>query len=114
MIDAGARIVVEAHVPFADERCFVTGVVQQARESDQFVAAGAAIDVVGDSMCVSILAREKTRAAGRAKWRGHERISKAHALARDALDVRDFDERIIHFVPAQIVNEDEDDVRAGS
>ena len=114
MVNARARLVVEAHVPFAEKCRLVARVVQQTRESDEFVTARAAIGVVGDPVCVRILASQKTRAARRAERRGDERVSKAHPLARDALDVRNFDERIIHFVPAQIVNEDEDDVRADS
>ena len=71
----------------------------------------AAIRVVGDPVFVRVLASKITRAARRAERRSDERVSKADPFARDTLDARNFDERIINFVPAQIVNEDEDDVR---
>src|SRR5262249_28178415 len=114
MVNAGSRIVFEAHVPFAHKRSLVPRVVQQAQESDQFVTARAAVSVVGDAVFVGVLAGQITRAARRAEWRGNERVSKPDAFTRDALDAWDLDERIIDFVPAQIVSEDEDDVGAGS
>lgn len=55
---------------------------------------------------------KKTGSARRAKRCCHKGIAKPRALARNALNVWRLYERIIHFVPTQIINQDENDVRS--
>src|SRR5262245_59559220 len=113
IVNSGSRTVVNAHVPFAEKRGLVTSIVQQARKGDEFVTARAVVRVVRDTVFVRILASEITCPARRTKRRRNERVLKTSAFACDALDVRDFDKGILHSVPAQIVNQDENDVGTG-
>src|ERR1043165_1501234 len=76
------------------------------------MASRTAINVVGDAVFVRILAGQKARAAWRTEWRRDESIFKTNSLTRDALNVWDFDKWIINFVPAQVVNQDENNIRA--
>ena len=59
VINAWAWIVVEAHVPFADESGFVAGVVKQLWKSNQLVALRIARRIVDDPVLVRVLAGEK-------------------------------------------------------
>ena len=111
-IDAWPGLIIESHVPFADEGGFITGVVQQAREGDQLMAESVPRCIVADAMFVGVLPGEKTGATGRTERGGHESIEESGPFASDPLDMRNFDERIIDFIPAQVVDEDEDNVGA--
>src|SRR6185436_3938411 len=62
-IKSGARRVVVAHVPFADESRVVTSPTQQQRKSRQLMAGSRAVDVVCDPVGASVLTRQETGAA---------------------------------------------------
>jgi len=102
-------------VPFADEGGFVAGVVQEAGPSGEAVTGGAAIDVVGDLIGVRVEAGEEGGAAGGAEGSDGEGVLEHGAFAGEAVDVWSLGEGMAaaaEFVPAQIIDQDEDDVGA--
>ena len=71
------------------------------------------IAVVDDAVRMGILAGQEAGAAGRTERRGDEGVAESDAFAGDAIDVRCFGEGMpgaAEFVPAEVVNQDEDDV----
>ena len=62
-----------------------------------------------------VLASQDGGAARAAERRRRERVQEAGALARQAIDVRCLDERVTgdpNVIPAEVVHEDDDDVRS--
>ena len=111
-IESGLRrIAGAAHVPLADERCVVTGLLQILRKEDG--AWRHRVDVVDDAMPMGVLARENRRAAGRAQRRRDERVPHLHAALRERVEMWRLNPRMPHVaerVVPQIVHEHEDDV----
>ena len=64
VVEARTRGIIDAHVPLADEGCFVASVVEQPGPGDEGVALRTAIDVVDDAVSVGVLACEEAGAAG--------------------------------------------------
>src|SRR5262245_59830081 len=67
IIDPWPWIIIEPHVPFADESRIVAGVVQESRKGDELVALRVASGVIYDAVLVRVLPGEKAGATGRAK-----------------------------------------------
>src|SRR5688500_4775937 len=102
-------------MPFADVGRFVAGALQHAGKRDELVAASVMVTVASDSVRMSILSRQEASAAWQADRRGYEGIAEACAFVRDAVDVGSFNEgvaRAAEGVPAEVIHENEDDVRA--
>ncbi len=114
VMKTGPRRFVDAHVPLADERVVVAGLFQLPRKGLQPVAERRVIAVVDHAVHMRILPGEERRPAGRAQRRGDERVAKGDALVRNAVDIGTLDERVAdaaQLIPAQVIHEDEDDVR---
>ena len=79
-IEARARRVVIAHVPFANKGGFVTRLMQQQRKGHQLMTGGRAINVVGDPVGVRVLPGQKAGARRRAERRGHKGIAEQSRL----------------------------------
>ena len=85
-IEAGLRrIAVAAHVPLADERGLVAGLLQILRKERR--ARRHRVDVVDDAMPVRVLAGENRRAARRAQRRRDERVPHVHAALRERVEM---------------------------
>ncbi len=111
---AGPRGVIVPHVPLAHERRPVAGSGEWDREGRQAMARRVARGVVGDAVGVGVLAGEDARPARAAERRGGEGVEEAHALTCEAVDVRRLGEGVpgdADLVPAEVIDEDEDDVR---
>ena len=107
------RAVVIAHVPLAEEAGPVSGCRQRLRKCLEPVARGIARGVVDDAVRVTVLAGQDRRPARRAERGGGERVAKGDAFAGHAIDRRRLDEgmtRKAEIVPAQVVDEDDDDI----
>src|SRR5207253_2051893 len=113
-VDTGGRTVIVSQMPFADKSRLITGVMEQQRESDQPAAQPTAIIAELDAMLVSVLSSQKTGATRETQRRRNKRVAKVRAFLRYAVDVGRLDERMTaaaQRVPAQVIDEDEDDVR---
>src|SRR4051812_31970387 len=103
-------------MPFADERRFVAGVVQEPRPGDQRMAFATTIDIVNDAVRVRIKAGQKAAPTRRAKRRRSERIAEHRPFLRQAINIRRLDERMAdaaQLIEPQIVHQDEDDIWTG-
>ena len=113
MVKTGPRlIVVLAHVILAKVSGGITSVVQQAGKARHRI--GILGEVVHHPMRVRIKPAQDARPARRAQRGGAEGVRKAHALARQTVDVRRFD--MLRAVAAQrigteIIAEDEEHIR---
>ena len=115
MVETGAGGIVDAHVPFADEGGFVAGVVEEAGPGGEAVAGGAAIDVVGDLVGVRVEAGEEGGAAGGAERGDGEGVLEHGAFAGETVYAGGLCEGVAaaaELVPAEVVDQDEDDVWA--
>ena len=89
--------------------------MQEQGKGHQLTTGGRAINVVRDPVGVRVLPCQKACARRRAERCGDKGITKQCTFPADAINVGCLDERMAHnaqFVPAQIVYQDEDDVRA--
>ena len=71
------------------------------------------VDIVRDAVSVRVQSGQKTGTRRRAKRRCDERISKECAFAGNAIDIGCFDKWVTgsaKIIPAQIVDEDENDI----
>ena len=101
-------------MPFADEPRLVARVVDQLRVRLELMAQRAAIGVVQDAMTMGVPAGEITGPAGRTEWRGDKRVAELRPFPGQAVNVRRARERLppaANFIPAQIIHEDEQEVR---
>ncbi len=106
-------VVVLPHVVLADVGRGIAGVVEHSRKVVH--GRGKLGEVVRHAVLVRIHAAQERRTARRAQRRRGERVPEVHALVGDAIDVRGLQVRVPRVpdrVPAQIVEQDEQDVRA--
>ncbi len=114
VVDPWARRVVVAHVPLADVAGFVAAVAKDSGERDQLVALHATVGVVNDSVMVSILTGEQTCANGRAERRRAESVAESGSLVGNSVDAGRSHEGMActgNLIPAQIIDEDDQDIR---
>src|SRR6185369_14011418 len=91
--------------------------MKHRRKSLQLVTGFGAVDVIGDSVSVSILTGQETSSRRRAERRSHECVAEHRAFFCEAVDVWCLDVGMsgaTQFVPPQIINEYEDNVRPRS
>jgi hypothetical protein len=70
----------------------------------------APVGVIDNAVFMRILTGKKTGAAWRTKRSGHESIREPRTLSRNALNVWKLNERIMDFIPTQIISKNENDV----
>ena len=105
------RIAVATHVPLADERRLVAGLLQMLRKERR--PRRDRIVVVDDAMTMRVESGQDRRAARGAQRRRNERVAEVDAVARERVEVRRLEPRVpqeAERVEAQVVDEDEDDV----
>jgi hypothetical protein len=109
VVESGPPGLVVSHVPLSEKRGVVPRGVEQPGKRQKLVAVLAAVGVVGDPVSSGVETGEDVGPAGRAKWRGRERVLEPRSLTGDAVDVRRLDERVAigaHVIPSQVVDDD--------
>jgi hypothetical protein len=113
IVESGPRLVVAlAHVPLAHVRGVIPGALQDLREG--FERGGKLGEVVGDAVPVRVHAAQQRGPARRAQRRGREGVAEVDSFVGDAIDLRRPQVRVSGIperIPAQIVEQDHQDIR---
>ena len=114
-IEAGG---IGAEMPLANDRGLVAGLLENLRKRGLRAIEADAAGIVVEAVDVIVGAGEHGGAAGPADGVGHETAVEAHALLRDAVDVRRIEQLAGIAVGAEslvgvVVGKDEDDVGGG-
>ena len=113
MVEPRARRIIHTHVPFADVRGFVTGVVQQPGEGNDPVAERGMVGVVDDAVGVGVLAGQETAPAGGTERDRNEEVFEVGAFFGDPIDGRRPGKRMSgasESVPPEIIHENENKI----
>ena len=100
-----------AHVPLADVRRLVAGLLQMLRKENRPLRHKSV--VVDHAMFMRVKPSENRRAARRTKRRGDKRILEMHAVPGDRVEMRRLQKRMpheTHRVVPMIVGQDENDI----
>src|SRR5206468_922586 len=91
------------------------GLMKQQGKRDQLMAQRAVVPVALHHVRVRVLSGQEAGTAGRAEWSRDEGVAKQGAFSGDTIHVRGFEKRMssaTQRVPAQIIDQDKDDVGA--
>ena len=81
------------------------------------MAGRAAIRIVGYAVGMGVLAGEEASPAGRAEWASNEGVAERYTFSGNTVEIGRDGEGMasaVQFIPAQIIHQDDNDVRPSS